>query len=529
MPKSLLKMHESELRDLLIRLFVKMGYQEVELYHWGPLEQGKDIVMWKYDEAGVRRNFGVVVKAGRVQSAGANIVFDQVRQCLNDPFVDSTKRGKQHVHQCYIVAPEIAKEARNSLNNLLGSEFGRSVTYLHGPKLRSLIHRHLGNAAIAGDLMQIGQRLADLDEEWDVIPTVGPDRLQLELRPKATVDSPRPLSVGLEFHPPDSPEGRKVQDLLEEFKKTGAPVSIEGNLIKSLEFPDFLKDLLDATDQQSYGIELSQQTDGKPVTCQFAFEAAVTEQVTVLQPVVLEVVQAGTHEVTLSNEKQQVPWAVKLIVGLENGGYGRFRLDATLTGASASRASELVAFARALSVGGKMTVRSVDHDCQLATFEVAPLPSDGPFDDYTQEFCDAAKSIQDATGQLLVIPDRDLTAEEQELVFRVARIVRDGREEVTDGTVPMELKSDGVQKAIEALGGDEPVILYVKHRVTSVVLDTQIDLGPRRITWTQQPLGSAQIQELREAHRSLPEDEIYHLEVSLKDVGAVAIYESWTE
>jgi hypothetical protein len=44
----------------LIPLFTAMGYQGVRYYH-GKEEQGKDIVMWKFDEFRGRINYGVVV------------------------------------------------------------------------------------------------------------------------------------------------------------------------------------------------------------------------------------------------------------------------------------------------------------------------------------------------------------------------------------------------------------------------------------------------------------------------------------
>lgn len=524
---SLIELDEPQLRRLLIKLFRRMGYQDVQHYHWGPLEQGKDIVMWKPNEAGVRRNWGVVVKAGRVKSAEAEIVSNQVRQCLNDSFLDPTSQGKQRVHDCYVVAPEITKEALNSLESLLGSDVGRPVIYLHGSRLISLLRTHLGDVAIPEDLRQIGQRLASLDDEWDVVSIVESDRILFRLRPKASVDSPRPLSVKVEFPSPDTQEGREVQDLLRGHKKTGAPVKIEGSLIKSMELPDFLMDLLGAVDQTSYGIELSQQTGGK-AACEIFFEEKRTGEVTVLRPVVLEAVQVGTHEVTLTNANQDVPWKVELVVRFANGGYGRFRLDATITGASASRASEMVAFARALPAGGNMTVRSVDHDCQLAKFEVSPSPVDILFDDYTQVFCDAAKKIQDATGRLIVIPDRDLTAGEYEHVLRVARIVTAGRESVSC-PVPMELTRDGLEKALEALGGDKPVPLYLRGNAVCSLLDTDIDLGPFCITWTEPPFANARIQKLRQVHRTLASDETYPLQLTLEDRNAVAVYEDWPE
>ena len=56
--------------DVLIPLFRKMGFLDVQDYHGGPLEQGKGVVLWKRTEFG-RANYAVVVKTERITSQAA--------------------------------------------------------------------------------------------------------------------------------------------------------------------------------------------------------------------------------------------------------------------------------------------------------------------------------------------------------------------------------------------------------------------------------------------------------------------------
>lgn len=85
------KLKEAPLRtEVLIPLFRAMGFRDVRLHHGGPLEQGKDIVMWRPGPLGDRVNYAVVVKAGnvngRAQGAGsAGEVATQVQQCFGSP------------------------------------------------------------------------------------------------------------------------------------------------------------------------------------------------------------------------------------------------------------------------------------------------------------------------------------------------------------------------------------------------------------------------------------------------------------
>jgi hypothetical protein len=55
--ESISKLKEEPLqKTVLMPLFKGMGFKDVFQYHGGPLEQGKDIVMWKADDLGNRVN-----------------------------------------------------------------------------------------------------------------------------------------------------------------------------------------------------------------------------------------------------------------------------------------------------------------------------------------------------------------------------------------------------------------------------------------------------------------------------------------
>ena len=104
-------------RDVLIPRFKAMGFRDVFEYHGGAMEQGKDIVMWRDDPAGVRVNYAVVAKAKPVtgqatgSSSAAEVTF-QIQQCLGQQYIDPAGAGQQSVHQCYVVCPhELKKEA----------------------------------------------------------------------------------------------------------------------------------------------------------------------------------------------------------------------------------------------------------------------------------------------------------------------------------------------------------------------------------------------------------------------------------
>jgi len=85
---------EDGLREKVLKpLFEAMGFKDVFLYHGGSLETGKDIVMWREDDFGIRRNWAVVAKATSISGSvtarsGAGEVRTQVEQCQGLGFIN---------------------------------------------------------------------------------------------------------------------------------------------------------------------------------------------------------------------------------------------------------------------------------------------------------------------------------------------------------------------------------------------------------------------------------------------------------
>jgi len=68
----------------LLPLFRNMGYQDVQ-YNHGPREFGRDIIFTEIDKLGIRRNFGVQVKAGNL-TGEAKSKLDELIAQVDDAF-----------------------------------------------------------------------------------------------------------------------------------------------------------------------------------------------------------------------------------------------------------------------------------------------------------------------------------------------------------------------------------------------------------------------------------------------------------
>lgn len=175
----LAKMKETDLHIRLKRLFEKMGYQDVRITH-GPSEAGKDLVMWRLDEAGRRLNVAVVAKPGVVNGSAetgkrtAGGVYYQIKSCFNAPFVDSLALQTRQVDRVIVIASHrYTEEARISLERCADSEWRDQVTLWDGDELFNQLKRHLGPAALHENLRSVLADASAFDEHYELLP-VGP-------------------------------------------------------------------------------------------------------------------------------------------------------------------------------------------------------------------------------------------------------------------------------------------------------------------------------------------------------------------
>ncbi len=144
-------MKEAELQKYFLQpLLSSMAFQDVSIYH-GSHEKGKDIICWRRDELGCRRNLALVVKAVRltgqakVTKGTLSEVSTQIQQCFCNTFTDPVSGETQQIHQCWVVSnQDITKEAVEQLNALLKpSGHDRNVSFIDHGKLLKLLEEYV--------------------------------------------------------------------------------------------------------------------------------------------------------------------------------------------------------------------------------------------------------------------------------------------------------------------------------------------------------------------------------------------------
>jgi len=330
-------MKEDALRQQVIMpLMERMGYRDVFEWHGGAGELGKDIVGWKEDDFGNRQNTAIVAKAAKVSGTAksANEVTTQVRQAFNTKFDDPSTGEEQSVHFVWVVTNKpLGKEARRAIRADLLSERQGYVTFLDGNQLWSTwkkhfpvevyqvlddAQRHVEQTASSGYGIQVV--LGSVGRPFATIEGDGRKVMLVERYPGQLEQEPVKLGGPFEF--PDTPEARAKKDELRRAIATGSPVQIPGEYVQRLDFPDVIsrmsEQLLGVKPEQITSLEISTADNPTVTPVRIDIETDDGERAT-LEYIELRVLQAGTEEMTLTNEAQPYPIRVKVIINPGNG------------------------------------------------------------------------------------------------------------------------------------------------------------------------------------------------------------------
>jgi hypothetical protein len=505
-------MNEAELRtEVLIPLFREMGFRDVEHYHGGVEEQGKDIVMWLPDMVRERVTFGVVTKAGKVSGkasgkSSAAEVFFQIEQCLGSDFYDLRTLRKYPVDRCIVVASrEITKEARKSLESALSRRgYDKVVDFWPGDVLWEKIEQHLPQRLVMDKLMKLHDVLRSADPHYDIIATAGTAHgVALSLREKYPGASEvAPLTVRGKFRFPDTPSAQKALRELQDHFRTGAAVKLSKEYIAEFEVPEIMKRVI-GTD--SIG-ELHIGPSAPNVTIRAVAEVIGPDQERVTVPgLEFRVLQAGTEQATLSNEHQELPWVLKVQVHWETK-LMNMTFSFNLDEVNVNQVLDGLKFQRALATGDEFHIRDAASGL---TFLGGPIPR-GKFpapDEAVFPLVEALVTIQQKTNTPLLFDVERITREEERTILQVSEKVRTGRFQGVGGSIGVTATRRGAELLLqEGSGGDpEQRFTVVAEGESHEILGRRIEMGPVVVVIEGMYLEEHDRQMLQEALESDPE------------------------
>lgn len=477
-------MRESELRtEVLIPLFREMGFQDVEHYHGGLEEQGKDIIMWMPDAIRRRITYGVVVKAGKIsgkasgKSSAAEISF-QIDQCLGSKFHDPLTLRTYPVDRCLVVASgEIPKEARKSLESALRSRgYDRVVDFMPLDRLWELVEEHLPQRLVWDKLTKLHDILRTTNDHYDVVATAGgAGGMTISLQekyPGAAAAAPLSARGTLQF--PKTPAGKKALKQLKEHFRTGAPVTVPKEFIAEFEVPDIIKQLMGTDAIEALQIGPAASDIRLPATAEVIDSTG--ESVT-LAGLEFRVLQSGTKEATISNAAQALPWTITIRLKWQSHlmvNTFSFRLQ----GVNVKQAHDALRFQRALARGRDFLLRHAETGLTIFGGPIPPGKFPAPPEGLIP-LAEALETIQQKTNTPIAFDLDHVSLRDEQIILQIAERVRTGRFQASGGEINVTANRQGAEALLR-----NPVCTPEDRFVVTAAADSRqvlgqtVDLGP---------------------------------------------------
>lgn len=488
------KMKEEEFQNtVLIPLFRKMGFRDVTPFGGGNLELGKDIIMWKPDDLGQRVNYGVVVKAKKITgnaetSEGAMNVLNQVRQMLKTSYSNPVTGKSEYIERCFVAcSKEIGKEAMNSIKGELENNFDKLVRWIH-PKtnLYDLIEKYLPEQDVFEKLSEVQK---NLDEQMKDTPykIIGDSNGQFHIvgkHEKAHEEMPFEFEVIFQWNP-NTEEGKEFYERLKKHIEKGTPIEIEGKYIKSVEFPKWLPEWIKPT--LSKDAKLILGSTRSLFSFPLKFERRLTNgEVISLQPIEMEMVQQGSEEFTLKNDRQKVPYQFALTFNKQKGELD-FRFNYKFMGFNVFQHLQGLRFYEAMFKEGPTAIYRSDINVKIVdSLHKIRQSNKNKLEDFARDFqlLEALVLIQEKTSTSLILPDRKILPEEYEDIFQVEEIIKTGKlnSKLTKFTSNVELEK--AKETLEKFSSEKVSPMFFRYESwKSTILGKEIDLGIAVITF----------------------------------------------
>jgi hypothetical protein len=125
--------------ELLLPLFRGMGFVDVK-YNHSKGEGGKDVTFSEINKFGVRRNYGVQVKAGGLSGeAGAEIdkIIGQIDDAFTTSYIDTTSREKRYISDLIIAIS--GRFTNNAENKIIEKVHRLNIYFLSIDKIQELL------------------------------------------------------------------------------------------------------------------------------------------------------------------------------------------------------------------------------------------------------------------------------------------------------------------------------------------------------------------------------------------------------
>lgn len=533
------QMKEEEFQNLvLIPLFRKMGFQDVRRFDGGNLERGKDIVMWKPSDLGQRLNFGVVVKAVKITgnaktSEGAMNVLNQVRQMLKNDYLNPVNGSSERIQRCFVASSkEISAEAMHSIEGELVNDLDRVVEWIEPEtNLFGLIEKYLPEQDVFEKLSEVQKKLDEpmKDTPYRIVADSDKKFRILGKHDKATEEMPFVINSNFMFDTQSS-EGKEALEKFQEHFKKGSTVEIEGKHIDFVKFPEFLPDFMKPinSEEAKFILQPIRGEHKLPISIELISEDGKLAELDYIEA---ESIQQGSEEITFANDNQDVPWQVKITIGLVDRLFHmEFQFNMEMENLTLQQELTCLKFIRGMKNGGRVKIKLLGKGLIIHEGELPANPNLTVSDKWIN-LLERLVFIQTRVNTIFFKDKKfEISANEANQIFYVANILESGKLETPSNSLKLVATIEQAKTILEIFGDGVAKNLTYKFEETEKIQiwGTQVDLG-EMVSFHSVYLDDENVKKLKEDIHKTQENDLItiHFIANDKDPNAKFFYVNW--
>ena len=332
-----------------------------------------------------------------------------------------------------------------------------------------------------------------------------------------------PVTTRGTFKFDESPEAQAALRDLELVIKTGATVEIPSQFFEGFGIPEAFSDLFAELGPLQFGkLRIgTAKTDERFIARLIILDADERLLFELPYDIVFQVAQAGTEEVTYSNEEQDIPFRVEMRFNFREE-TGFLTIQQGFRGRNVVQIRNFLQIQPALAQGGRPILRFPDTGLDLE-FE---LPGDFVFDEDFVNIINALAFIQEKTGQTILWPG-EISSDETQMVQQIREVLQTGYILIKRPELHWDLGKAEAQGLAKAYEDEETIQLNFEEQDHQTYLfGAQLSLGPYRIIVPNAKLKQTARQQLNNIDQ-VPDDTILPIDLEVGEPGIILAFQKW--